>query len=81
MNQRFVLITATIALIFISGITFLYSKIMKTNLEVSQKYEEKDYTNEIERMELLYEISTLFLLILTLIFIGIISTTRINNKN
>lgn len=79
MNQRFIFIIATITLILISGITFLFSKYLKINLEVSQKYENNNLSKEIQQMDFLSMISLIFLLILLVVLIGflVISKTRI----
>lgn len=68
MKPRFVFIVVTIVLILINGIVLLFSKLMKTNLQISQKYEEIDLSSEIERMNFLDEISLVFLLILFIVF-------------
>lgn len=78
MNGRFVFFVVMIVLILINGIVLLFAKFMKMNLQVSQKYEEIDLTSEIERMSLWSEISLIFLLILSAMFIGVWWTMKIS---
>lgn len=76
MNRRFIFITTIAALVLINGIILLYSKVMRINLQLSEKYEEVDLTSEIERMEFLGNISLIFLLILSAMLIGILWITK-----
>lgn len=50
---------------------------MVINLQVSEKYEEIDLSTEIENAEWMSQISLVFLLILSVIFIGVLVTSKI----
>lgn len=79
-NFRLIAITSILALVFFALVVFIISKYLVINLQVSQKYQEIDLSSEIENAEAMSQISLVFLLILSVIFIGVLVTSKIRKK-
>lgn len=79
-NFRLIAITSILALVFFALVVFIISKYLVINLQVSQKYQEIDLSSEIENAEAMSQISLVFLLILSVIFIGVLVTSKISKK-
>lgn len=79
-NFRLIAITSILALVFFALVVFIISKYLVINLQVSQKYQEIDLSSEIENAEAMCQISLVFLLILSVIFIGVLVTSKIRKK-